>query len=66
MKTDKVRSIIALSIVTTTCIVMLTLTLLHAVTGPNEGSYTDMMKTWGTAMSGTLGTILGYYFGKTD
>ena len=63
MATDRVRGFIAICIVITTCIVLLLLTILNALNA-EEGSYTDMMKTWGSVMSGTLGTILGYYFGK--
>lgn len=66
MQTSSVRGVIAISVVCTTCVVIAVLTIFHAVFGPDEGSYADMMKTWGSVMSGTLGTILGYYFGKSE
>lgn len=63
MNTDKVRSIIAIIVVS--CIMLvISLIALESVLFGSELNI-DLLKTWSSLWTGVLGVILGYYFGKT-
>ena len=64
--TDAVRALIALSIVLGVLFVCALLVLLPLIGGvQNTQDYTTMLKDFGGLFSGIIGTIIGYYFGKS-
>jgi nitric oxide reductase large subunit len=67
LTTDSVRAIIALSIVLGALLVCALLVLLPLLGGiQNTQNYTAMLKDFGGLFSGIIGTIIGYYFGKSS
>lgn len=67
MEVSKIQAILAISVVGTFAIVVLSLMLapLLGVQAPPGTDYADLVKIFSSAYSGIVGIVLGYYFGKT-
>lgn len=67
MDHEKVRGILALSVVIGVLAVAALLVLMPLATGvQNSTGYLAALKEFGAVFSGIIGTIIGFYFGKSQ
>tara|TARA_R110000772_G_scaffold220774_8_gene331206 strand:- start:294 stop:512 length:219 start_codon:yes stop_codon:yes gene_type:complete len=66
MDTQKVRAILAITVVSGVLFICALLVLLPLIGGvQNASQYTSVLKEFSGIFSGIVGTIIGYYFGKS-
>jgi len=67
MNIEKVRSVLAITVVSGVLVISGLLVLLPLLGGvQNAMQYTDVLKDFSGIFSGIVGTIIGYYFGKSN
>lgn len=66
MKTEKLKAIISLILITAFVLTSSILALIPPLKGAPAGEYTAHMQNYWTLYSGVIGVIIGYYFGKKE